>query len=253
LFCNWSCSLRYYKDMDYNNIADTYARRRNVSKIVIDELCRFWRGSTKSRVLEVGCGTGKQLDALVKAVSCQGWGIDPSREMMKHAVENSMIRFSEGIGENIPFNDEFFNLVFSINTIHHMKDTPSYFREALRVLKSGGLICTATDSEKKIRNRKPLAQYWPGTVDIDLKRYPSITVLRQQMVGVGFVDIEEREIQETFEVTDATPYREKAFSCLHLIKETEFQTGLRHIEDDLKAGPIEGVAEFVCLWGRRLK
>ena len=239
--------------MDYDGQANSYSRYRKAVSLVLDEIQQVCRLSSESKVLEVGSGTGIQLNALVEATNCHGWGIDPSIDMMNQAVPHKKLRFLQGHAEELPFERDFFDLVFSINVAHHLQDTSNYFQEALRVLKPDSMICTATDSEKKIRNRKPLAQYWPETVDVDLKRYPSITVLRQQMVGVGFIDIKAREIQETFVVTDATPYREKVFSCLRLITETEFRTGLRRMEDDLKAGPIEGVTEFVCLWGRRLK
>ena len=61
----------------------------------------------------------------------------------------------------------------------------------------------------------------------------------------------EREIRRRFEVTDATPYRERAFSCLHLIADEEFLSGLRCLEADLGAGSVQGVSGYVCLWGRR--
>lgn len=238
------------QDLDYNRMADTYARHRVASSLVLNELQRGWVACPQSKVLEVGCGTGSHLRALVKATDCLGWGVDPSREMIRHALDEGNVRFLEGSAEGLPFQDRFFDLVFSVNVIHHVRSTTAYFREAMRVLKPNGVICTVTDSEKIIRNRKPLVQYWPGTVEADLERYPAIALLRQKMTNVGFVDIEEREIGEAFEVTNVTPYREKAFSCLHLISEEEFLSGLRRLETDLKSGSVQGLSEYICLWGR---
>ena len=189
---------------------------------------------------------GNQKDTLT---DCHGWGIDPSSKMLNHAMADEKLHFLQGVAEELPFEDNFFDLVFSINVIHHVQSTIAYFQEALRVLKPNGIICTATDSQRKIRNRKPLAEYWPGTVNIDLKRYPSLTVLRQQMAGAGFIDIKDYEIQEPFEVTDVEPYREKAFSCLHFISEEEYLSGLLRLEADLKAGSVQGMTEFALLWG----
>ena len=217
---------------------------------MLRELRRKWISSSESRVLEVGCGTGLYLRALVEATGCKGWGIDPAREMIRYAVASDDMHFINAMAEELPFETNFFDLVFSVNVIHHVRNTRDYFLEALRVLKTDGLICTATDSEKMIKNRKPLAQYWPGTIDAELGRYPSIESLRQQMTDTGFVDLEEHATHWTFEVSDATPYREKVFSCLHLISEEEFVEGLQHLEKALKAGPVIGLSEHICLWGR---
>ncbi|MEK0325694.1 MAG: hypothetical protein QQN63_08315, partial [Nitrosopumilus sp.] len=70
-----------------------------------------------------------------------------------------------------------------------------------------------------------------GIIDINLDETPD----REMPIEVGLrvlelVDIEEQEIRSSFEVTDVTPYREKAFSCLHLISEEEFLGGLRCLE-----------------------
>jgi len=236
--------------MDYNNIADAYTRHRKAIPLVLNELRRVCEVFPETQILEVGCGTGNQLTELVKATDCYGWGIDPSYKMLNHAVADEKLHFLQDSAEELPFEDGFFDLVFSINVIHHLQNTIAYFQEVLRVLKPHGIICTATDSERKIRNRKPLAEYWPATVDIDLKRYPSLAALRQQMDVVGFIDIRDYEIQEPFEVTDIAPYREKAFSCLHLISEEEYLSGLLHLEADLKVGPVQGVTEFILLWGQ---
>jgi len=67
----------------------------------------------------------------------------------------------------------------------------------------------------------------------------------------GFINIREYEVREPFEVPDIAPYQEKAFSCLHLISEEEHLSGLQHLEADLKVGPVQGIAEFALLWGKR--
>jgi len=239
------------QNLDYNKMASTYARYRTANQLVLSELRRKWKSSRESKVLEVGCGTGLHLRALIEIIGCKGLGIDPSQEMIRYAVDSEDIHFFEGVAEELPFKASLFDFAFSVNVIHLIKNTQDYFCEALRVLKPDGLICTATDSERIIRNRKPLAQYWPGTVEVDLVRYPKIELLRQQMTEAGFVDIEEHETYRTFEVADAAPYREKAFSCLHLISEEKFLAGLQRLETDLKTGPVHGMSEFVFLWGHR--
>jgi ubiquinone/menaquinone biosynthesis C-methylase UbiE len=238
------------KSLDYNNMADAYSRHRKVNQLVMGELLSKTTMSPKSRVLEVGCGTAAHIQALAEATGCEGWGIDPSTEMVHHAPDD-VVRLVEARAEDLPFKPDFFDFIFSKDVIHHVKNTAQYFSEAFRVLKPDGLICTATDSEQIIKNRKPLSQYWPGTVKADLERYPRIIALCQQMADAGFVGIQENEQQTIFPITDPSTYEEKAFSCLHLISDEEFQNGMRQLKVDLQRRPVEGTSAYVFLWGRR--
>lgn len=141
-------------------------------------------------------------------------------------------------------------LLFSVNVIHHLADTAAYFRAARRVLQPGGWLCTATDSAAIIRRRQPLAHYWPETVSVDLQRYPPIERLLAQMALAGFAEIAVREIARPFAVTDSAPFRERAYSCLHLIPDEALYDGLRRLERDLERGAVVGQSEFACIWGR---
>jgi len=235
--------------INYDDMANIYARNRPANSFVVDELRRGCELDSTSRVLEVGCGTGSYIWMLVETINCRGWGVDPSEEMMRQKQSAGKVQFVSGTAEELPFEDRFFSFLFSVDVIHHLMNTTSYFREALRVLKPGGIICTVTDSETDIRKQEPLSKYWPSRVNVDLQRYPAISMLKQQMADIGFVDINERHIQSTCQIRDITPYRDKVFSCLHLIPEGEYLRGLQSLQEDLKEGPVQRVSMYTCLWG----
>jgi len=219
---------------------------------MVSELVREAQLTSDGKALEVGCGTGSHIAAVAAHSGCLGWGVDPSATMLKQVPSDDRLHFSQGSAERLPFDTSFFNLAFSVDVIHHVDDTMAYFREGFRVLSTGGRICTVTDSEEIIRNRRPLAEYWPETVAVELARYPSIKSLRQQMAQTGFGDIEEHLVEWAVEVTDAAPYREKAYSCLHLISEEAFQRGLDRLENTLHSGVVHRRVAYICLWGRVL-
>lgn len=236
--------------INYNDMANTYIRNRPANSFVVDELRRGCTLDYRSKVLEVGCGTGSHIQMLVAATRCQGWGIDPSEEMIRQGQKSAKIKFLVGTAEELPLEGRSFDFVFSVDVIHHVNNPALYFREALRVLRPGGILCTVTDSESDIRKRVPLSKHWPGTVNVDLKRYPAISTLKQQMSDIGFVDVDESHIQSTFKIKDITPYQEKVFSCLHLIPEEDYLRGLQRLEVDFKAGPVQRLSMYTCLWGR---
>ena len=106
-----------------------------------------------------------------------------------------------------------------------------------------------TDSEAIIRCRQPLAVYFPETIEVDLLRYPSIPDLRARMVEAGFRDVHEWRVEFAYLLTNSQGYRDRAFSCLHLIPPEALERGIQCMEHDLCAGPIPCVSRYILLWG----
>jgi ubiquinone/menaquinone biosynthesis C-methylase UbiE len=203
-----------------------------------------------SKVLDVGCGTGNYTVALEETIHCSCWGLDPSEQMLARARERTQdADFKTGRAEQLDYPAEFIDLVFSVDVIHHVNDRPAFYREAYRVLKDGGKVCTVTDSEDIIRRRRPLSNYFPETVEIELQRYPRITDLRAMMVSSGFVDLQEVVAEREYELQDIQKYRDKAFSSLHLISPEAFERGIQRMEHDVQAHPIPAISLYVLLWG----
>lgn len=238
--------------LDYNQLAAEYSRHRRVHPVVLQQLLEQGAVTTASHVLEVGCGTGNYISAIQAATGCHCCGIDPSMEMLSRAEAKGLpIGLLVGRAEALPYEDEAFDLIFSVDVIHHVQDRPAYLAEAFRVLKPGGQICTVTDSEWVIRHRKPLTEYWPETVAAELRRYPAMTDLKQFMAAAGFTGITEAQVEFPWELTDIRPYKEKAFSSLHLISDAAFRQGLDRLEADLARGPVPCVSYYTMLWGNR--
>ncbi|HWI63243.1 MAG TPA: class I SAM-dependent methyltransferase [Symbiobacteriaceae bacterium] len=234
--------------LDYNQLAADYARHRRVHPQVFRRLAEAATG----RVLEVGCGTGNYITALATATGCKAFGIDPSEEMLRKAAEKGFpVELQGGRAEELPFADAFFDLVFSVDVIHHVQDRPAHMREAHRSLKPGGRLCTVTDSEWVIRHRNPLTAYWPETADADLRRYPAMADLTRFMRTAGFGQIHEELVEFPWELTDSGPYRDKAYSSLYLIGDDAFRRGLERLEADLARGPVPCVSYYSMLWGTK--
>lgn len=236
--------------LDYNTLAHEYARHRQVMPEVLQNLMETGRIEAASQVLDVGCGTGNYTLALENSLGCSCWGVDPSRQMLASARERTRrAHFQIGKAEQLDFPSGFFDLVFSVDVIHHVSDRPAYFREAYRVLKEGGKVCTVTDSEQIIRRRQPLSVYFPETVEIELQRYPRIDDLRAMMEVVGFDRFQEILVEHAYELMDMEAYRKKAFSSLHLISTEAFDRGIQRMQYALQEAPIPAVARYVLLWG----
>jgi len=238
--------------MDYDFLAREYAQHRRVHPTVLASLLENSHINAASSVLEIGCGTGNYILAIREAIGCTCQGIDPSQEMLARARGRSpQVHFEAGRAERLEFEAGTFALVFSVDVIHHVEDRVAFYREAFRVLKPGGRVCTVTDSEDIIRKRQPLANYFPETVEPEIARYPHIADLHRMMEQAGFVEISEERVEHQFATRDIQPYRDKAFSSLHLIPQEAFERGIQKMEADLLTGPIQIVSRYLLLWGSK--
>jgi ubiquinone/menaquinone biosynthesis C-methylase UbiE len=236
--------------IDYDQFAADYVRHRRAHPEVLRHLSGAVGAS--SRILEVGCGSGNYLGALAASAGCSCLGIDPSEEMLARARERFPgMRFQGGRAEGLEFPPERFDLVFSVDAIHHVTDCPRYFGEAWRVLAPGGKVCTVTDSEWIIRHRQPLAHYFPDTVAVDLGRYPAVADLEEAMHQAGFVAVNRNMVEFRYELTDVRPYKARAYSCLRLLSDDAFQAGVEWMERDLAHGSIPCISRYELVWGTK--
>ncbi|MCT2594017.1 methyltransferase domain-containing protein [Streptomyces sp. N2-109] len=238
--------------VDYDQHAAEYARHRRPYSGLVEHLIEYAGLTSSSRVLEVGCGTANHLAGVQQETGSRAVGVDPSAEMLHAAADHpAELELLRGRAEELDFPEESFDLIFSIDVIHHLPDPGPYFSRAFRALKPGGLLCTATDSEWIIRNRVPVARYFPATVDAELARYHPVPALAASQRAAGFSTEHERVLESFYELTDAASYSQKAFSVLHLISEQDFEEGLTALRADLEKGPIEANMRICALWSRK--
>lgn len=98
--------------------------------------------SRELHCLDVGCGGGIITEDLAK-LSNNVFGIDPSQASLntakKHAKQTGLnINYLQATAENLPFDDNSFELVTCCDVLEHVDDLTQVIREINRVLKPGG-------------------------------------------------------------------------------------------------------------------
>ncbi len=120
-----STSITDYWTMHYKKLADFVSIRR-------DTAC-----------LEIGCGPTPFLERFPE---CSKYAIDP---LMDYYVSSfsmpDKIRYIKGIGENLPFHGENFDILISINALDHVFNPGKFIKETIRCLKNGGTLYLVVD------------------------------------------------------------------------------------------------------------
>jgi ubiquinone/menaquinone biosynthesis C-methylase UbiE len=147
----------------------------------------------------VGCGTGRGLFFLHHIGVDEIYGIDVSDESIKICKENLNKAGCEaylctGSAENLPFRDEFFDLVTCFSSLHHVYDWKKALKEIYRVLEEGGeCYCVFERRKRGIENFSRL---------IDLEKFEDTTLdihqfteeeIYEKAFSIGFEEIKIKE------------------------------------------------------------
>jgi ubiquinone/menaquinone biosynthesis C-methylase UbiE len=97
------------------------------------------------RVLDLGCGTGWASRRLARIVTAgQVVGVDVADEMLRRAEETSRkfgnVRFAWGSAESIPFGDDSFTKILSVESFYYYADQGKALDEVRRVMAPGGRL-----------------------------------------------------------------------------------------------------------------
>ena len=86
---------------------------------VAKDIVEYYGLGGDSRILDVGCAKGFLVKDLVDQ-EMDAYGIDISEYAIRNCVEGVSNRLSKGCATELPFPDNAFDLVLSINTIHNL-------------------------------------------------------------------------------------------------------------------------------------
>ena len=127
-------------------------KERRQAQIDLIEECLAWaKVQTASQILDVGCGIGGSSLYLAEKFGASAEGITLSPVQANRATQRAeaaglsqRVGFQVADALAIPYPDESFDLVWSMESGEHMPNKQKFLQECYRVLKPGGKFLMAT-------------------------------------------------------------------------------------------------------------
>jgi SAM-dependent methyltransferase len=112
-----------------------------------DKFCGWLNIDSSKRVLEVASGSGGPALYMAEKYSCRVTGIDINREGINTATQTAASRGitnadfqCANVDERLPFENDYFDAIISIDAANHFPDRAHVLREWYRILKPAGRI-----------------------------------------------------------------------------------------------------------------
>ncbi len=230
----------------YDDVSGVYDERYAVGPLGVVEILNGLACQVAARrLLEVGCGTGHWLNA----VQYGEWryGLDFSAGMLAKAQKKDCsLHLCRGTAVQLPFCESVFDFVFSIHAVQHFTSSRHFIEEAFRLLRPGGVFAIIGMDPHLQHDRWYVYDYFSGTKQSDLRRYPSTQELLRVMQETGFVHCERRlsaRLEHEFrgrEVLSDPILQKNGASQLSLLSADDFAKGMAGIRKAVRGAEKGG-------------
>jgi len=132
---------------------------------IAQKMINFYQLNSDSKILDIGCGKGFLLYDFKKLLpDCELFGLDISEYAITNAKPEIKEKLTLGSSSKLPWEDNFFDLVISINTFHNLYcyELEKSLLEMERVGKQNKYLCV-----ESYRNEEEKANllYWQVTCE----------------------------------------------------------------------------------------
>ena len=113
-----------------------------------------------SHILDIGCAIGGFLTHLKSKGLNNLYGIDYTQNYVNYCSDKSFLNVKLGSAENIPFEENKFDIIYMDQVLEHLLYPRKVFQEVKRVLKNGGYFCLGIPNAQEYTNSYIFDFFW---------------------------------------------------------------------------------------------
>ena len=233
----------------------------NINKVDFDKWCFNQINFPKNaRILELGCGTGKlwfknkenidkNLDITLS---------DFSKSMLKIAKDKLKdvdynFKYEEINVENIPYEDESFDIVIAEHMIYFAPDIEKALSEIKRVLTHGGMLYVSANSCETMAELNKLAEKFDSSLGIDNNGYSSRFELENgdAILKKYFNKVDVEILEGKIIVDDAKPvvsYKASTIQGSSILVGEKKKEFTKYLEDYIKKNGNISITTKTCMF-----
>ena len=108
--------------------------------------------SRRARILDAGCGTGRNLELYSRFGRAEG--VDPSPQAVEYCRRRGLTAVREGDAQSLPFEDGRFGLIAATDVLEHVLDDAAALREMHRVAAPGASLLVTVPAYEWLWSRE---------------------------------------------------------------------------------------------------
>ena len=112
-----------------------FVGRRRILTSFVERILSGLEGK-QPQILDIGCGTGANLEMLSEFGAAEG--VDVAPEALRFCRSRGLKSVKEARAEQLPYSDSSFDLVTGLDVVEHLDDDVAALKEMYRVLRPGG-------------------------------------------------------------------------------------------------------------------
>ncbi len=114
------------------------------------KLLRSFSGKKRLKILDIGCGTGKNIESFSKLGKT--WGIDISPQAINYCKKRGIKNIKLGNAEKTGYRTESFDVVTLLDVLEHVDDNKT-LKEIYRILKPKGILIVSVPAYQSLWSR----------------------------------------------------------------------------------------------------